>query len=227
MADQNPTPENANVVYGSRTEEFINENRKRFVYVIGAVIALIVLSIGYDEFIVKPAEAEANADMWRAEQYFMSDSTDWAMNGDGLAPSLQDIMDEHAGTSAAARAAYETGLILRSQGDFTAALDAFNSAEMDSELFSVIVDLNRGDCMVELGDHSGALSVFSAAARSASGTTGADYLAPMALWKAATVAIELGDIDAAASSLNSILEDYPTSPQNGAATGLAASLGNS
>lgn len=226
MADQNSPNAAPNTFTATGAEKFINDNRQRFVYLIGAVIAVIVLSIGYDEFIVKPANADANEDMWRAEQYFMMDSTNWALNGDGLSAGLQDVMDEHSGTAAASRAAYEMGLILRGEGDFEGALNAFNQANMDGEIISVIVEINRGDCMVELGDYDGALSVFNAAAKSASSSIGADYLAPLALYKSAIVAMELGNNSSASASLNSIVEDYPSSPQRGAAEGLAASLGN-
>jgi tetratricopeptide (TPR) repeat protein len=226
MADQNIPNAAPNTFTATGAEKFINDNRQRFVYVIGAVIAVIVLSIGYDEFVVQPANADANEDMWRAEQYFMVDSTDWALNGDGLSATLQDVMDEHSGTSAAARAAYEMGLILRGEGDFAGALDAFNESDMDGEILSVIVEINRGDCMVELGDYDAALRTFNAAAKSATGSNAGGYLAPLALYKSAVVAMELGNNSSASASLNSIVKDYPNSPQRGAAEGLAAALGN-
>ena len=112
MAADNSNGANIEELTG-KTEQFIEDNSRNLIIAIAAVAVIIVSVVGYGKFIVEPTETAANEDTWRAEQYFMMDSVDLALNGDGLYPGLYDIADDHDGTKAAARAQYEIGLILR------------------------------------------------------------------------------------------------------------------
>ena len=102
MAENNPS--GAPQDLSGQTEQFIENNSRNIVMAIGAVAVLILGVVGYGKLVTEPAEQEANQDAWRAEQYFMMDSVDLALNGDGFYPGLYDIIDEHAGTTSAARA---------------------------------------------------------------------------------------------------------------------------
>jgi len=152
------------------------------------------------------------------------DSVDLALNGDGLYPGLYDIIEEHAGTTPAARAQYELGTILRGQGDYAGAIEAFGNANLKDDVLSVIAQINIGDCEVELGNYSGASSAFGNAVSGAKGSIGEEYLAPIALYKGALVDIELGNNGAAQDKLNSIVQEYSTSNVKATAEGLAASI---
>ena len=222
MAENNPS--GAPQDLSGQTEQFIENNSRNIVMAIGAVAVLILGVVGYGKLVTEPAELEANQDAWRAEQYFMMDSTDLALNGDGLYPGLYDIIQEHAGTSSEARAQYELGTILRSQGDFEGAIEAFGSANLKDDVLSVIAQINIGDCEVELGNYSNASSAFGQAISGAKGSIGENYLAPIALYKGALVDIELGNNGAAEGKLNSIVQDYATSNVKATAEGLAASI---
>jgi len=207
-----------------KTEQFIENNSRNLTMAIGAVAVLIVAVVGYGKFVSEPAETEANENSWRAEQYFFMDSLDLALNGDGLYPGLYDIIDDHDGTKAAARARYELGTVLRSQGDYAGAIEAFGDAALDDDVLSVLAQVNIGDCQVELGDYSAAASAFNKAASASSSSIGENYLAPIALYKGALVDIELGDNSAAKSKLTRITEEYATSNVKATAEGLAATL---
>ena len=222
MAENNPS--GAPQDLSGQTEQFIENNSRNIVMAIGAVAVLILGVVGYGKLVTEPAEQEANQDSWRAEQYFMMDSVDLALNGDGLYPGLYDIIDEHAGTTSEARAQYELGTILRSQGDFAGAIEAFNSANLSDDVLSVIAQINIGDCEVELGNYSSAASAFGQATSGAKGSVGEDYLAPIALFKGALVDIELGNNGAAKGKLSSIVQDYPASNMKATAEGLAAAI---
>jgi TolA-binding protein len=209
-----------------KTEQFIENNSRNLTMAIGAVAVLIVAVVGYGKFVSEPAEIEGNEESWRAEQYFFMDSLDLALNGDGLYPGLYDIIDDHDGTKAAARARYELGTILRSQGDYEGAMDAFSDAGLNDDVLSVLAQINIGDCQVELGDYKAAASAFGKAASSGGSSSGEDFLAPIALYKGALVDLELGDNGSAKKKLDRITEDYPTSNLKATAEGLAATLIN-
>jgi len=222
MAENNPS--GAPQDLSGQTEQFIENNSRNIVMAIGAVAVLILGVVGYGKLVTEPAEQEASQDAWRAEQYFMMDSVDLALNGDGLYPGLYDIIEEHAGTTPAARAQYELGTILRGQGDYAGAIEAFGNANLKDDVLSVIAQINIGDCEVELGNYSGASSAFGNAVSGAKGSIGKEYLAPIALYKGALVDIELGNNGAAQDKLNSIVQEYSTSNVKATAEGLAASI---
>ncbi len=207
-----------------KTEQFIENNSRNLVMAISGLAVLILGVVGYGKFVTEPAEAEGNENTWRAEQYFMMDSVDLALNGDGLYPGLYDIIDDHDGTKAAARARYELGTILRSQGDFEGAITAFDEAGLKDDVLSVIAQINIGDCQVELGDYAAAGKAFDRAASASMSSVGENYLAPIALYKGALVDIEKGNNGAAKDKLNRIVEDYPTSNLKATAEGLAATI---
>ena len=224
MADKNTS--GAPQDLSDKTEQFIENNSRNLTMAIGAVALVIVSVVGYGKLVTEPAELEANENAWRSEQYFMRDSVDLALNGDGLYPGLYDIVDEHDGTTAAARARYEIGTILRSQGDYQGAIEAFEEAGLQDDVLSVLSQINIGDCAVELGDYSAASSAFNKAASASRSSIGEDYLSPIALYKGALVDLELGDRGAAKDKLDRILADYPTSNVKATAEGLAAALIN-
>lgn len=223
MAEENNTGAPIEELTG-KTEQFIENNSRNLIIAIGAVAVVIVAVVGYGKFVSEPAETAANEDAWRAEQYFMMDSVDLALNGDGLYPGLLDIIDEHGGSKAAARAGYELGILRRAEGDYNGAIEAFTSAGLEDDILATLAKINIGDCEVELGNLSAAASAFSKAISMAGGSIGEDYLAPIALYKAALVDLELGDDGAAKSKLNRIAKDYAGSNLKSTAEGLAASI---
>ena len=223
MAAENSNGANIEELTG-KTEQFIEDNSRNLIIGIAAVAVIIVAVVGYGKFVVEPTETAANEDAWRAEQYFMMDSVDLALNGDGLYPGLYDIIDDHDGTKAAARAQYELGTILRSQGDFAGAIEAFENAGLKDNVLSTLASINIGDCEVELGNYDAAQDAFGQAITQASRSIGEDYLAPIALYKAALVDLELDNASAAKSKLSRIAKDYPTSNLQATAEGLAAAI---
>ena len=223
MAAENPNGANIEDLTG-KTEQFIEDNSRNLIIAIAAVAVVIIAVVGYGKLVVEPAEQSANEDAWRAEQYFMMDSMDLALDGDGLYPGLYDIVQDHNGTKAAARAQYELGLLLRGQGDFEGAIEAFENAGLKDDILSTIAAINIGDCEVELGNYESAENAFNQAISHASRSIGEDFLAPIALYKGALVNLELDNIDAAKSKLSRIAKDYPSSNLHATAEGLAAAI---
>ena len=85
----------------TKTERFVDENRSTLTYGVGGLAVLILAVIGYQSFVVGPAEAAAETDAWRAENYFEMDSMSLAALGDGYAAGLEEVMADHEGTAAA------------------------------------------------------------------------------------------------------------------------------
>ena len=137
---------------------------------------------------------------------------------------LEEILSDHSGTPAAARAAFELGIMHRDAARFDEAVDAFNQAGFSDDVFGPLTDANIGDCLVELGDLEGAEGHFASAASRAASGLAAKALSPMCSYKRALVLIELGNEDKARGVLENLAEDFPNSTYAANAIGLAASL---
>ena len=208
----------------TKTERFVDENRSTLTYGVGGLAVLILAVIGYQSFVVGPAEAAAETDAWRAENYFEMDSMSLAALGDGYSAGLEEVMADHEGTAVGQRAAYRMGIYYRDAGDFEGAIAAFEEVNVGDDVVQVLTAGNIGDCYVELADYESAQAAFNNAISLAISSMAEDVLAPMFLYKGALVEIELGNNAQAKKHLDRIVEDYPTSQQNNASEALAASL---
>ena len=222
-SNQEETILNVDELY-SKSEQFVDKNRKELTLGLGGAAALILVVIGYSSLIVAPKNTAAEEAAFMAEHYFAKDSADLAMLGDGLNAGLEEILSDHNGTPAAARAAFELGIMHRDAADFEAAVEAFNQAGFSDDVFGPLTDANIGDCLVELGDLEGAEGHFASAASVAASGLAAKALSPMCSYKRALVLLELGENDKARGVLEDLAEDFPNSTYAANATGLAASL---
>lgn len=222
-SNQEETIVNVDELY-SKSEQFVDKNRKQLTLGLGGAAALILIVIGYSTLVVAPKNTAAEEAAFMAEHYFAKDSADLAMLGDGLNAGLEEILSDHSGTPAAARAAFELGIMHRDAARFDEAVDAFNQAGFSDDVFGPLTDANIGDCLVELGDLEGAEGHFASAASGAASGLAAKALSPMCSYKRALVLIELGNEDKARGVLEDLAEDFPNSTYASNATGLAASL---
>jgi len=221
--NQEETIVNVDELY-SKSEQFVDKNRKQLTLGLGGAAALILIVIGYSSLVVAPKNTAAEEAAFMAEHYFAKDSADLAMLGDGLNAGLEEILNDHSGTPAAARAAFELGIMHRDAARFDEAVDAFNQAGFSDDVFGPLTDANIGDCLVELGDLEGAEGHFALAASRAASGLAAKALSPMCSYKRALVLIELGNEDKARGVLEDLAEDFPNSTYAANAIGLAASL---
>ena len=222
-SNQEETIVNVDELY-SKSEQFVDKNRKQLTLGLGGAAALILIVIGYSTLVVAPKNTAAEEAAFMAEHYFAKDSADLAMLGDGLNAGLEEILSDHSGTPAAARAAFELGIMHRDAARFDEAVDAFNQAGFSDDVFGPLTDANIGDCLVELGDLEGAEGHFASAASGAASGLAAKALSPMCSYKRALVLIELGNEDKARGVLEDLAEDFPNSTYAANAIGLAASL---
>ena len=221
--NQEETIVNVDELY-SKSEQFVDKNRKQLTLGLGGAAAFILIVIGYSSLVVAPKNTAAEEAAFMAEHYFAKDSADLAMLGDGLNAGLEEILSDHSGTPAAARAAFELGIMHRDAARFDEAVDAFNQAGFSDDVFGPLTDANIGDCLVELGDLEGAEGHFASAASAAASGLAAKALSPMCSYKRALVLIELGNEDKARGVLEDLAEDFPNSTYAANAIGLAGSL---
>ena len=67
----------------SKSEMFIEQNSKKILIGIVAIIVIVAAYFGYEHAYRIPLEKKANAALFKGEQYFAKDSFALALNGNG------------------------------------------------------------------------------------------------------------------------------------------------
>ena len=192
----------------TKTELFIDRNRKVLTTVIGIAVVAFVAYFAYSNLVAAPAQEEAMESIWKAQLYMEQDSVEQARFGDGYDIGFDDVIEQHAGTNAAKLAHYYLGIIERNEGNFDLALDHFMQADFDDNTVGIIAMGNVGDMHVELENlEEGAMWLEKTAKSSNSKATG-DFAAPFYYKKAGLVYMKLGDNAKALSMFEAIVDDY-------------------
>jgi len=94
----------------SKAESLFHKYQKQATYLAGAIIAVVALTWAYREFIVAPAEEEAQLALYPAQDVFSQDSLRLALNGNAEFMGFIEIADEYGSTKAGNLANYYAGL---------------------------------------------------------------------------------------------------------------------
>lgn len=210
----------------SKTEVFIDRNRKVLSIILVSVIGVVAAGAGYYYLIAKPKEQKANEASWKAEQYFELDSLELAIYGDGLYAGLDDVVRQHAGTRAAARGNYALGVIARDRGEFEEAIAHFKKVKVSDEAVRVLAIAGIGDCEVDLERYTDAVKTFERAIARSKGTKAEGLLAPTIHFKAGITYLELGERAKAAKHFEQIVKNYPEAQNFAVAERYVAYLGH-
>ena len=212
MADQKKKDEALNVEEVlSSSEAFILKNKKT---IVGAIVALVVVIAGifaYNNLYKAPREKKAYAALFKGEQYFENDQFDLANNGDSIGFSgLLKVADEFSGTKAANLANAYAGLSYAHLGMNEEALKLLDKFSADDEMIAPAIKGAMGNCYVELGNISKAISLLQAAAKEADNNT----LSPIFLQQAGELLVKEGKYDEAITAYQTIKDKYFRSYQS-------------
>lgn len=150
---------------GNKWDNVVKNNKK---LLIGVGVAAVLIAGGflyYNEFVKKPAEKEAEVEIYKAEYFFRLDSLNLALNGiDGQFQGLLSIADSYGKTKAGNRAKYMAGVSLLHLGRYEEAID-YLSRFKSGDLFLGAMALGcMGDAYRELGDSEQAAKYYEKAA---------------------------------------------------------------
>ena len=196
----------------SNTGSFVQENSKSLAIIGGAIVALVVLYIGYQQLYLGPRAEKAVNEMFKAEEYVTVDSlTDKAVKGEsGSYPGFEEIAEEYSNTKSANLAnAYLGGLYLR-KGEYQKAIEALeNYSATGSPVIDPLVTGMLGDAHVELKQYDDAISYYKKAADKHSNS----FTSPVFLKKLGLVYEEQKKYDDALDAYKKIKKDYPESQE--------------
>lgn len=189
----------------SKTEQFFNDH-KGLIY--GIIIAVLVLGFGilaYNQWVLKPKQAEAMEQMFPAEAAFNAGEYELALNGDGNVLGFKDILDSY-GTKAGKAVNLYAGICELQLGNFNEAISYLKSYKGKDHILSARALACIGDAYVGLEDYNTAINYFEKAAELSSNIYSAAYLL-----KAGVAYEELGNNDKALACYNRIKDQYPQS----------------
>jgi tetratricopeptide (TPR) repeat protein len=191
----------------TRTEQFIEENQKSLMTIVGAIIGIVALFSVYQNFYIAPMEEEAQAEMYMAELYFQKDSFNLALNGDGQYLGFLDVADDYSSTNVGQLANYYAGLCYLNTADFDNAIEYLGDFSSDDIILSSLALGCMGDAYMELGDVDAALDAYESAVSNSSN----NFTAPRYMMKQALIHDSNGNSNKALDLYKTIKNDYKTS----------------
>ncbi|MFN4812762.1 MAG: tetratricopeptide repeat protein [Bacteroidota bacterium] len=193
----------------SKTERYIEENRKSLGVILGAIVLVIGGYFAWDRLYVRPLEDEARSAMFMAQKYFEKDSLNKAINGDGNYKGFKYIIDEYGVTKSANLAHYYLGICYLNQGKFQDAINQLKEFDTDDEILGPVATGAIGDANLELGKKEEAVNFYLKAAKQNDNK----FTTPYYLMKAAVAYEEQKDYKNAVKIYEQIKSNYNDSSE--------------
>ncbi|MDR1603164.1 MAG: CDC27 family protein [Tannerella sp.] len=192
----------------SRSEQFIEKNKKLLTYGILGVAVIAGLIIAYHYGYAQPRNERAKVAIFRGEQFMEKDSFTLALNGNGLDfEGFEAIADQYGGTETGNLAKAYAGLCYYKLGDPQTAIKWLKSYKGSHRQLAPAMTALIGDCYVSTGNTKEAIGYFEKAAAKADN----DLLSPIYLKKAGLAFESLNRYKDAIRVYTAIKEKYSRS----------------
>ncbi len=203
----------------SKAEDFVAKNQKNIFIVIGLVAVVVLGSLAYKQYVAKPNQQAAMNDMFQAQKYFneavngaSKDSLyGLALNGGEGKYGMLDIIEKYSGTPSANLANYYAGTAYLRLKDYKNAVEHLGNFKSSDEILAPLAKGNIGDAFVQLNQPEDALGYYEQAAELRDN----EFTTPMFLFKAGSIALNLGKADKALGYFKRIKSDYANSTEAG------------
>ncbi|MBQ7222651.1 MAG: tetratricopeptide repeat protein [Bacteroidales bacterium] len=192
----------------SSIETYLKENGNKISYVIIAILVIVAACLLFNKYVTAPKQQEALGQAFTAEQYFAQGDFEKALNGDGNALGLLDVIDEY-GKKAGAIVYFEAGVSELQLKNYNEAIYYLNKYKGKDNIISGRAQCCLGDAYVGLVDLNKAITCYDKAVK----VNGNNVLSAQYLFKAGLVSEELGLYDKALAYYDQIQVKYPQSPE--------------
>lgn len=189
----------------SSVEKFFNENKVAIWSILGAIVVIGLIVLAYQKFYVQPKKAEAQEQMYPAENSFRSENYEVALKGDGNNLGFEEIIKEY-GAKAGKDVYMYAGICELNLGNFDNAVSYLKKYNGKDEILAAKALACEGDAYVGLEKYNEALSCYDKAAAKIDNIFAAAYLL-----KAGIVCEELGQPEKALAYYKEIKDKYPSS----------------
>lgn len=199
----------------NKTELFFENNGKKVVYVLLALLVLAALVYGYKSLIADPRVERAAAMISEAQNRFESEPADYelALEGDENGAGFLDVVGQYGSTPSGNLAAHYAGLCYLHLGDLENAAKYLSKFSTVKGLPGSLINAQnyglQGDIAVEQDDYAAALKYYDKAIKAAKN----NFTAPMYLRKAGLAARAKGDAALAAKYFRQLVDYYPATQE--------------
>jgi len=189
---------------------FVKKNQKNLTTFLVIVVLGIGGYIGYTEIYLKPQETKAADAMFTAEKYFLLDSSNLVLNGDGKSKGVLYVIKEFGGTKQANLAKFYAGISYFRLGNFNKSIEYLKDFSTNAKQVQTIAYGTIGDAYAELKNNEEALNYYKKAGTSFPEDEGlsAEYL-----YRAAQLLEVTGKNDDAIAIYKYIKVKYPKTEQ--------------
>ncbi|ASU32750.1 YfgM family protein [Mucilaginibacter xinganensis] len=188
---------------------FIQENQKSLIFIVGAILVMVVAYVAYQKFYIAPQEIKASNQMHVAQDFWAKKEWDKAIKGDAGYPGFQKIIDDYGNTKAANLAYFYLGTAYLNKGEFQKAIDNLTNYRGNDSMVAAEAYGSTADAYVELKDYDKASTYFKKAADKANNK----FLTPLYLKKLGLVYETQNDNKSADETYKKIKSDYPESTE--------------
>ncbi len=164
----------------TKTEQFLEENYKPLLIVLGVLVVLVGL-VWLGKLYLSKRNDEAQSQIYQAERYLEIDSLKLALNGDGNYLGFLDIAKNYKFTNTGNLARYSAGICYLHLGNYQEAIDYLNKYTKKDKVIGSLAIGAIGDAYVELGNTEKGISKYLEAADYANNS----FNTPIFLMKAA------------------------------------------
>lgn len=198
----------------SKSEKWIEKNRKPLFYTLVAVVVVILGYMGYEKYIVEPTELEASNELSFPRKYFDAAQTAPGSEVDSLYRlgiegadanyGFVDIADRFSGTKAGNIANYYAGVSYLKLKEYDKAIEYLDRFSSDDEILGPTAIGAIGDAFADLDQPASALEYYEKAANKKTN----EFTTPLFLQKAGFIAMELGEFAKAEKFFQRIKDEF-------------------
>ena len=193
----------------SKTEHFIEDNKKTIGTVVGVIFGVALLVIAYKYWFIAGKEKAAQKELFVAENYFEKDSLDKAIHGDGVSIGLEGIVRQYGLAPSGNLAHYYLGISYLKKGEFEKAIEQLKSFNAEDIMVAPIATGAIGDCYVELNKVEEGINYYLKAAKQSTNK----FTSPIYLKKAGLAYENLNKFKEAVTIYERIKTDFPKSTE--------------
>lgn len=195
----------------SRSEAFINKNKKIISLAVVAVVLLVAAGMAVSTWVIKPREQKAAEALFAGERYFQNGDYETALNGDQYEyAGFEAVADEFGSTKAGKLAEAYAGLSLAKLGRYEEAIPYLKGFKGDDVMVAPSVLAALGNCYAHVGDEAAAAEALVKAAHMADN----NLLSPAYLIQAGQIYEKLGNKADAKKVYQEVKDNYYGSTQS-------------
>lgn len=190
---------------------FLVKNFKKVSIIIGAAVAVIVISVLANQFYITPRNEKAATEIASAQQLFVSGDYEKALNGDGTNAGFLQVIDQYGSTPSGNIARLYAGLCYAHTENAAEAIKYLEAYDNCGDIMVSNAALAAlGNCYAQVGETEKAANTLLKAAKQASNAT----QSPLFYIQAGELFESLGNNAEALKCYEAIKSEYPQSFQS-------------